>query len=74
MTTRMDVNLWMDTDTRAFAVCGKLMPHITLAKSEYGRGVDVFFPEGTAFDKVQAAADAINAALAPAKVEEPADV
>jgi hypothetical protein len=74
MNTRIDVNLWMDSDMRAFAVCGKMMPHITLAHSEYGRGIDVFFPEGTAFDKVQAAADAINAALAPVRTKEPDDV
>jgi hypothetical protein len=76
MSTRFDVNCWLTHDDRAFAGAGKLRHHITIAKEEYGRGIDVFFPEGVPLDTIQSIADAINAALAPAaaKTEEPADV
>jgi hypothetical protein len=66
----ISVGFFMSEDTRATASDSQCLS----LKDNRNAGPHIFFPSHTPPEAIRAIADAINAALAPAKVEEAADV
>jgi hypothetical protein len=72
----IDTDCWVDTTDRAFASPGVHRNHITIGPRSGGASVNLWFPRGTPLAKLEAAADAINAAMEAAapREKEAADV